>query len=238
MCWEFAARLDFANRNGLVAPTTVLRGIWLDRHLYPANLTSTVREATEGWLVGVTVAVALASVTIHVRLLERVVQRVAVATAALPVIATGPILQIALSGDWPKASLAALSVFFTVLIGTLLGLSSANQRSIDLVTSLGGGSWVVLRKIRIRSALPAVFAALRVSVAAALLGAMIGEFLGTKAGLGGLLINAMATLDARRAWGVASIAAMFGIAGYLIFGELGRLVTPWARGADSEIGDL
>ena len=60
------------------------------------------------------------------------------------------------SGDTPKAALAAIAVFFTTLIVTLLGLRSVDKSALDLVKSCGGGSWMTLRKVRLQAALPSL----------------------------------------------------------------------------------
>ena len=100
--------------------------------------------------------------------------RLAIAVYCMPLLAIGPILQIVLSGEGPKITLAALSVFFTTLIATMLGLRSADPASLELVHVFGGGTWDSLRKVRVRAALPALLAGLRIAAPAALLGAIIG----------------------------------------------------------------
>jgi ABC-type nitrate/sulfonate/bicarbonate transport system permease component len=131
------------------------------------------------------------------------------------------------------AALAALAVFFTTLVGAILGLRSADQRSIDVVRALGGSSFTALRKVRIKAALPSLFAALRISAPAAILGAMLGEFMGADRGLGQFLVAAKAQVDQERVWGIALVTTAVAGLGYLLIAVVGRLLTPWApRGGD------
>ena len=103
--------------------------------------------------------------------------------------------------------LAALSCFFFTLIGTIVGLRSADPASLDLVAAAGGGSWRQLRTVRSRASLPSVFAALRIAAPTALLGAMIGEYLGGDSGLGVAMVNAQRSVQVTRTWGIAVVAA-------------------------------
>ncbi|HTW08128.1 MAG TPA: ABC transporter permease subunit, partial [Acidimicrobiales bacterium] len=130
-----------------------------------------------------------------------------------------------------KVVLAAVSVFFTTLVGMTAGLRSADQLTLDVVHAYGGTAWAVLIKVRLRAALPSLFAALRIAAPAALLGAIIGEYLGGSDGIGVAMINAEQSLDVTRVWSLALFAAALAGAGYAITGALSRLATPWARGA-------
>ena len=140
-------------------------------------------------------------------LLERPTLHMAVAITSLPIIALGPIFQVTLEGDAPRSALAGLAVFFTTLVGTIVGLRACDRSSVDLIRALGGGRLAVLRRVRVRAALPDYFAALKISAPAAVLGAIIGEFIGgSENGLGVALIAARANADSARVWGVALVA--------------------------------
>ena len=127
----------------------------------------------------------------------------------------------------PKATLAAMSVFFTTLVGMLVGLRSADQTALDVVHAFGGSSWQKVVKIRLRACLPSLFAALRIAAPAAVLGAIIGEYLGGDSGLRVAMINAEQAFEVDRTWGIALVAT--GVAGvaYAITSILGRMAMPW-----------
>ena len=132
------------------------------------------------------------------------------------------------SSDLPKVALAALSVFFTTLIGVLVGLRSAEKTSLELVRAYGGGKVMQLRKVRLMSALPHVFAGLRIAAPAAVLGAIIGEYLGGDKGLGIFMINSQQAFDVPRTWGVAIISTAVAGAGFALTSVIARVATPWA----------
>jgi ABC-type nitrate/sulfonate/bicarbonate transport system permease component len=124
--------------------------------------------------------------------------------------------------------LAAISVIFTTLVSTLLGLRGVDPTSLDLIRAYGGGSWTMLWKVRLRACLPSLFVGLRIAAPAAMLGAMIGEFLGADSGLGVSMISAEQSYELPRTWAFALVATGLSALAYGITGLVGRLVAPWA----------
>jgi ABC-type nitrate/sulfonate/bicarbonate transport system permease component len=159
---------------------------------------------------------------------ERPLLQLGVASYCLPIVAVGPIMVLVFKGETPKVILAAMAVFFTTLIGTLLGLRSADATSLDVVKAYGGGAGKQLTKVRLRASLPSVFAALRIAAPAAVLGAIIGEYLGSDKGLGVAMINSEQALEVARTWGIALVATAVAGLGYALTALIGRLLTPWA----------
>ncbi|MGH7921792.1 MAG: ABC transporter permease, partial [Candidatus Dormibacteraceae bacterium] len=228
--WQVLAVTAFAARHIVPTPTSVAVEIGQEWSLYVTNLIPTLRQAAIGWLVGNALAVGLAIATIQLPSGERFVLRLAIVTYSMPIIAIGPILVITMTGDGPAAVLAGLSVFFTTLVQTILGLRSADRTSLDLIRAYGGGAWAQLVKIRLHVALPATFAGLSIAGPAAILGAIIGEYLGTSQGLGVTMVNSEQALDVQRTWGIAIVISAAAGAAYLATRGLGRLATPWLPG--------
>ncbi|MDD9370160.1 MAG: ABC transporter permease subunit [Acidimicrobiales bacterium] len=227
--WQVAALTFMAGSKAVPPVTDVVRDIAGDLDVYARHVRTTVREAWPGWLWGNLVATALGAIAVALPLLERPVLHVAVAVSSLPIIALGPILQVTLAGDAPRSALAGLAVFFTTLVGTIVGLRACDRASIDVIRALGGGKASVLRKVRIRAALPDYFTALKISAPAAVLGAIVGEFIGgSENGLGVALISARANADPARVWGIAVVATAVAGLGYAVIALAGRLLTPWA----------
>ena len=226
--WEVLALTVFAGKHSVPTPVGVVRQMWTDRSIYTTNAPTTLREAGLGYLWGNLVALGLAGFVALVPVLEKTLLRVAITSYCLPVIAIAPVLNIVLNGDAPKATLAALSVFFTTLVGALLGLRSADANSLDVVRAYGGGRWKALVKVRLRFALPATFAGLKIAAPAALLGAIIGEYLGGDKGLGIAMINSETSLEINRTWGIAMLVTLIALLGYIVTELVARWLTPWA----------
>lgn len=227
--WYVVAKVAVGNVRVLPTPLDVASSIWADPGFFRPHITQTAKEAGLGYLWGNMFAVALAIAFVQIPLVESVLMRVALTIYSIPIIAIGPILQVVLNGDQPKIAVAALLVFFPTLVATIVGLRSADAASVDLVRAFGGGSWKVLRKIRLRTSLPGLFAGLRVAAPTAVLGAIIGEYFGAEQGLGIAMVNAEAQLDAPRTWAIAVVSAALAASAYATIGLVERIAVPWAR---------
>jgi ABC-type nitrate/sulfonate/bicarbonate transport system permease component len=120
-------------------------------------------------------------------------------------------------------------VFFPTLIGVVVGLRSAERSALDVIRAAGGGSWAQLFKVRLKAAIPSTFAALQVAAPSAILGAIVGEYLGAQAnGLGIMMVQAEAAIQTARIWGIGLLCTTAGGVAYVLTGVIGRLVAPWA----------
>jgi ABC-type nitrate/sulfonate/bicarbonate transport system permease component len=227
--WQLLAVTVFSDNGAVPSPTAIVSQMVDDGwHFYQPNISTTAREAAVGWLWGNLLAVGVAALFVILPITERPLMRLAIASYCLPIIAIGPILQIVFAGDAPKVILAALSVFFTTLIGALVGLRAADRTSLDLVHAYGGGGWAKLTKVRVWASLPSLFAGLRIAAPAAILGAIIGEYLGGESGLGIAMINSQQALQVERTWGIALVATAVASLAYGATALVGQLLTPWA----------
>jgi ABC-type nitrate/sulfonate/bicarbonate transport system permease component len=227
--WEIVGRTMFQKSGVIPPPTAIVQQMREDGfQFYWKNAKVTMHEAAIGYLWGNALAIVLALAFLVLPILERPLMRLGVASFCLPVIAIGPIFTVTFNGQTPKIILAAMSVFFTTLVGMLLGLRSADKTALDVVHAYGGGPAKMLSKVRIRAALPSLFAALRIAAPAAILGAIIGEYLGGESGLGIAMIASETAVNIERTWAIALVAT--GLAGiaYSITALIGRWLTPWA----------
>jgi ABC-type nitrate/sulfonate/bicarbonate transport system permease component len=229
VAWEILGRTVFAGSRAVPPPTAIVEQLGADGFgFYGPNIETTLREAGKGWLWGNLIAIVLAVAFVQIPLVEKALLQLALASYCLPVIAIGPVLAVLFSGDTSKVILAALSVIFTTLVGALVGLRSADRTSLDLIRAYGGGSWTQLWKVRLRASLPSLFAGLRIAAPAAMLGAIVGEYLGAESGLGVAMINSQQSLAVARTWGIALVATGLSGAAYALTALIGRILTPWA----------
>jgi len=219
------------NTEAIPTPEGTIRQLFDDGWtFYGPNIVSTGWEALRGFFWGNLLAIALAVVVILAPPLERIVTQIGVVSYCLPVVAVGPILTVMLDGDTPIVAMAALLVFFTTLIGVLDGLRAADRTSLELVLAYGGGRWMQLLKVRLIAALPSSFAALKIAAPSAVLGAIIGEFLGrVDSGLGPAMVVAEQQLQTERTWGVALVAGALAATGYGVVALVARFAIPWER---------
>jgi ABC-type nitrate/sulfonate/bicarbonate transport system permease component len=234
--WALLAMTVFTTADGVPTPWAVLRQFVRDGWaFYRPHLVQTGGEALVGYLVGNLLALGCAALVLLVPALERLVTQLAVASYCLPIVAVGPILSLVFTGARPMQAMAGLAVFFTTLVGALLGLRSVDPAALDLVRAYGGGRWQQLRRVRLVAALPSTVAALKIAAPAALLGAILGEYLGrVDAGLGVAMTISEQQLDVARTWGLALVSGGVAALGYAIVGLLGRLALPWAQSITME----
>ncbi|WP_347056946.1 ABC transporter permease subunit [Blastococcus sp. HT6-30] len=198
----------------------------------------TLQEAAVGFGYGTVAAVALAALTLLVPALERLVMQIAVITYCVPLVAIAPVLFIVIGNPdegeraGTATALAALSVFFTTVVGTVLGLRSADPATLEVVRVFGGGAVRQLTKVRLVAALPSVLAALRVAAPLAFLGAILGEYVGgVQRGVAVTLKIAQQNVDVAGAWAIGLGCALVAGCFYALFAVLARFAAPWSRGA-------
>ena len=211
------------------SPWMVAARLWHDGWaFYGPNVMATLGEAASGFLWGNVAALGVALAVLLAPPLRLVAVQLATGSYCVPVIAIGPLLTVVFSGRTPAVALAALSVFFTTLTGLLVGLRAAGPASLDLIDAYGGTAWDRFRKVQLFASLPALFASLGIAAPTALLGAILGEWLGSvQSGLGLVLVNAMQTMDAARVWSVALVCGAMAAGAYLVVVLAGRLAMPW-----------
>jgi len=225
--WALAALLVGDERR-LPGPSAVVSQAWHDRGLYGLNLPPTLEAAGLGFLLGNGAAILLGLVLALIPAGRRELMGVVVTLYNIPIIAIGPLVEVLLSGNWPKIIMAALSVFFVTLVATLAGLNNADRGSLDVVRAAGGSSWLAVRKVRMWAAAPAIVAGVAAGVPFAVVGAMVGEFFGGQSyGLGVMLVQALDNLNSARVWGIALAVAVIGGVGLAATRALGRLLLPW-----------
>ncbi len=229
--WSLAALLADGPAGLVPGPWTVLRQIVRDGWaFYGPNVWPTLGEAAAGFLWGNGLAIGLALLVLLLPSLRRVVLQLAAVSYCVPVIAVGPLLALVFSGRTPMVALAALSVFFTTLLGMLLGLRATDPASLELVRACGGGGWQCFRRVQLHACLPSLFAALGIAAPAALLGAILGEWLGSvQSGLGVAMVVSMQQMAASRSWGIVVVSGLLAGVAYGLVAVAGRMLTPWQR---------
>jgi NitT/TauT family transport system permease protein len=198
-------------------------GPLLIRNLLKAAL-FTAKEAAVGFGMGAVGGFALGVLLAHFRVLRRGLLPYVVASQTVPILVIAPMVVVYLGSrgvpGWFSVSvIAAYLTFFPVTINTIRGLQSADRRALELMRSYAAGSWRILWKLRFPTALPYLFAALKVSATASIVGAIIGELPSSiQDGLGGQILNYSQyySIQPRGLWATNVIAALLGIAFFLV----------------------
>ncbi|TNM36482.1 ABC transporter permease subunit [Nocardioides albidus] len=213
----------------LPSPLEVVRQMREDLDYYPRNAGVTISTALQGFLWGNAIAIGLVVLTLPFRRAQALIERVAVGAVALPLIAVAPVLAIAFQGDTPGVILAAQAVIFPTTVAAILGLRSVDRSSVEIVRAAGGSSWTAIRKVRIPAAIPQLVAGLQIAAPSAILGAIIGEYMGGTQGLGVAMIQAQGSFQVERVWGLALVTTAIAAVAYAAIPLLAHLALPWSR---------
>lgn len=198
----------------------------------------TLEESAWGYLVGVALALATATVVLLVPVIEPIVMQLAVITYCLPIVVLAPILITVheipeVGGLSPTAiDLAAVSVFFTTVVGAVLGFRAADASALDVVEVYGGSRFQQFRRVRVVAALPALFSTLQIAAPAAFLGALLGEYFDRhlEIGVGPSLILSQNNRETALAWSLGIGCAVVSGLAYVVLGLMGRAIAPWSSG--------
>jgi ABC-type nitrate/sulfonate/bicarbonate transport system permease component len=219
----------------IAPPTQVVSGVVSDgTPFYGLHVPVTLASAAVGYLWGNLVAITCAASVVVVPWLEKLVLQIGIASACIPLIAIAPILAACFNGPLTSTIMAAVSVFFTTLVGTVNGLRQSDRSSEDLVRAYGGGRYAVLRKVQLLSALPSILTCMKIAVPAAMLGTIIGESMGQERGLGSALVVAQQASDVVRTWGITLVSSVLTAIAFLAVSAMERIATPWAAGMSDE----
>lgn len=221
--WEIVGRLDLVADGALPGVSEILLRLWIDWGDYPRHIWATLYASTIGFLVGNAIGIGAGMIFALSPTTLRLFRGVNIAAFALPPIAIAPILVLTLSGMAPRIALAALGVYFVTMTATVIGLSQADSRTIDVVRAYGGTRWDVLRRVQLRGALPSILAGLRVAAPNAVLGAILAEFGGGgRWGLGAYLLGSLGRGEPDRLWGIGLVATLIAGLSYSFFALLAQ----------------
>jgi NitT/TauT family transport system permease protein len=160
--------------------------------------------------------------------IERLAMPFLVMSQTIPKVAIAPILVVWLGfGLLPKIAIVFLISFFPIVVSTVVGLKSVETDMVDLVRSMGARTFKIMLRVRAPSALPQMFAGFKIAVCLAVVGAIVGEFVGSDRGLGYLLLTSTGTLDGSLVWAALLVLIAMGMVLFAIVSRIERLAIPW-----------
>lgn len=233
--WEVAPGLLGTPRWMLPTPTDIARAAVEVRDVLPGHVRTTMVEAMLGLAAaaagGLGVAMAIASST----LVRRLLYPLLVVSQNVPLIVLAPLLAVWFGfGMLPKVLIVALVGFFPIAIATAEALLHADAEVIDLLRTMGASRWQVLRIVRLPGAIPGFFAGLRISATYAIFGAVIGEWVGARAGLGLFITRSQTGYRTDRVFVAVIVIAAISIALFALVQLAARLAMPWRAGTEQE----
>lgn len=192
-----------------VIAVTLWRRFWL---IYPHALW-TLTEIVTGFVGGTLTGFLLAMLVFYSQLASRTLYPLAIFSQTIPKLAIAPLFVIWLGfGMAPKIAIISLLVMFPVLVNSVDGFRSVDPRMIDLMRSLSASQVQIFRYIRFPAALPFIFSALKIGTTLAVIGAVVGEWVGASRGLGYLILTANSMVDTPLLFAVLVVLSLMGLA--------------------------
>jgi putative hydroxymethylpyrimidine transport system permease protein len=230
--WELVVRAAHVPDYLFPAPSAVASSLADDAGLLGQATLVTLGEIVLGFLLAVAVAVVIAVVLHFSAALRRALLPILVLSQTVPTVLLAPILVILLGyGIQPKLVVVAVVCFFPVVVNTVDGLRSADQELVRMMRTLHGGRLAIFRRVELPGALPAIFSGARVAATYAAVGAVFGEWAGSSAGLGFVILQAQPALETARIFAAVLVLSALALALYALVTFAERLLVPWQQEA-------
>lgn len=214
------------------SPWVVAQTLVRDSGTIMNNLLPTAVESFAGFVIGNLASIAIATVFVHQKTVEQAFFPLAIIIRSIPIVAVAPILVLVFGNDMtPKITIAALICFFPTLVNMVKGLSSVNPQALELMRLLSASQSEVFWKLRLHNSLPYLFAALKIAASASVIGAIVGEWIGSTAGLGALIIQATYNFDTGLLYATVVVACVFSVTFTALIGLVEKRVVKWDAGA-------
>ncbi|WP_421913416.1 ABC transporter permease [Mesorhizobium sp.] len=213
LAWQYLLPLLGVPAYIVPTPTAIFGVFQKNFSLLMNNLKPTLIEALAGFVIGNLAAVLLAVVFVHSRILQAAYFPIVLFFNTIPILALSPIIILIFGlGMTPKIVIAAVICFFPTLVNMIRGLDSASHNEHELFRVLSATRWEIFWGLRLPRALPMLFSSLRIASATAVIGAIVGEWIGSDKGLGALIIQATFNYQSDRLYAAIVLSSCLSIA--------------------------
>ena len=235
LAWELATIAFRIPRFIMPAPSAIFAEGWDWRWRFIEHSWVTLYETLGGFALSIAVGVPLAVLIVYSPVLRSALYPLIVLAQSVPKIAVAPVLLLMVGhGEFPKVIVAFLVAFFPVVVDTATGLAATPPELLDLSRSYRASAFKTFMKVRFPMALPFFFSGVKVAITLAVIGAVVGEFVGSDRGLGYVILSATSYWKTELAFSAMILLSLMAI---LLFGAVclvERLVCPWLAPAPEE----
>ena len=229
VAWQVAVSVFQMREYILPSPGAVLRAFVSGEIPWVSHLSVTTVEVVGAFFLAGVVGVALGIAIAWSTVLANALVPFLVFVNTLPKVAVAPLFLLWLGyGIFPNMLIGALIGFFPVVINTAVGLTQVDEEMLDLGRVFGAPKWKVFAKIRVPNAYPYILSALKVTASAAVVGAIVGEFVASQKGLGNVIVTTQTNLNTPVAFVALIWISVIGLAVYGAVVLAARWIAPWA----------
>jgi putative hydroxymethylpyrimidine transport system permease protein len=228
--WELVVRVAHVPDYLFPAPSAVASALGSDAGMLAHATLVSLHEIVLGYLLAVAVALVLAVLLHFSAVLRRALLPILVLSQTVPTVLLAPILAILLGyGIEPKLIVVALVCFFPIVVNAVDGLRSTDAEFVRMMRTLDGNRLAIFRRVELPGALPAIFSGARIAATYAAVGAVFGEWAGSSAGLGFVMLESEPSLETARIFAAVVILSAIALGLYALVSLSERLLLPWER---------
>jgi putative hydroxymethylpyrimidine transport system permease protein len=229
--WELVVRAADVPDYLFPAPSAVASAaLGSDAGLLADATFVSLREIVLGYLLAVAVALLLAVLLHFSSALRQALLPILVLSQTVPTVLLAPILAILLGyGIGPKLIVVAIVCFFPIVVNAVDGLRSTDAELVRMMRTLDASRLSIFRRVEFPGALPAIFSGARIAATYAAVGAVFGEWAGSSAGLGFVILQAEPSLETARIFAAVLILSLIAVALYALVSLSERVLLPWQR---------
>ena len=228
--WKLVIAIFDVSPFVLPQPEKVITGVreLIDSNGFWTDVRVTLTETLVGFAIALALGIGLGTLLGRVVWLEQAMRPVIVASQVVPKVALIPLFIIWFGfGITSKIIIVALLSFFPILLNVILGVRSVDGGHRDVMRSLNASRWETFRRLEYPSTLPYILAGMEVGIVFAVVGAVVGEYLGGDQGLGYRIVTSLNNLQAETLFAVILVLTLFGFLLYLAVVVLKRFLIPW-----------
>lgn len=230
IAWTAFVRVFNIPQYLLPSPFEILSSFGEETAILWMHTKLTLRESLLGYFIGNILGILIAIVMAESVWIERSLYPYILAIRTVPIIVVVPIFIIWFGFNvWPIVGGTVLLVFFPTLVNTIQGLKSASESSLQLFRSLNATRWQTMRRLKFYFALPHIFASLRITVANAMIGAVVGEWIASDKGLGQVVLLANQFVDTLLLFRAVFVISLIGIVWFILIAYLESKVLYWSE---------
>lgn len=226
--WEIGVYLSGIANYILPPPTQIFSALVKHYGLLLRNAKVTLYETLAGFAMGAILGIIIGIATVYSKILRQGFYPMVVGFQAVPKVAIAPLLVVWFGyGLTSKVVMSFLIAFFPIVVNTISGLTDVDANLIELVRSMSSTKWQIFYKIRAPHSLPYIFDGFKIALPLAVIGAIIGEFVGANMGLGNLILVTGSVLNTSLGFAVLVVVTIMSIALYGVLVLVEKRVVWW-----------
>lgn len=228
IAWELIIVVFQVKEFLVPAPSKVLIQLANPSLSWPYHFWVTAWETLAGFAVAAVFGIVVAYLIVHYRRLNQILYPYILLAQIVPKVAVAPLFFIWFGfGELPKVLVAFLVAFFPIIIDTVVGLHAADPDMLDFMRTLGASKYKTFMRVKLPAALPHIFGGFKVAITLAVIGAVIGEFVGAESGLGYAIIRAQSHFRTDQVFASLFLLSLLGMVLFMAFAIMERLAIPW-----------